>query len=502
MMNRFKWTLLALLLLPLVAGCVQVRQVTPAPSAPPLVVGITVEATTTPSPTATNALATPTNTPIPQPTSTSTPTSVPPTATSEPPTSTPRLPTPMPVPPTSPVEPGITIVGTVMDVSLSARVIMLTEPVEGFGVVALTEESKLVSADGGEMALHEIRPGMRIQASGQPGESGALLANLVLVFEAEPIRIQFEPGATSATVSGYIETHDVDRYVLRALAGQTMEVIITSPNNDVLLTIVGADGIPLKRYVDGTAQWRGELPSTQDYFIEAVSVGGATSYELSVWISALGPSEPIRIQFAPGTTSATMTGHLEQQYDADLYVLRALVGQTMEVTVTSPGNGVGLSIWGTDGTPLKRYAVGAAQWRGVLPSTQDYFIEAIALGGATSYEMTVWVSALGPSEPIRIQFAPGATSATVEGSLEPGGFDRYVLCAMRGQMMEVRVSPAPAVAISVQGQDGSFWSVPSSEGTLRIEQLPATQDYTITLAAVPPTGTTYYTMVVRIPPPL
>jgi hypothetical protein len=34
-----------------------------------------------------------------------------------------------------------------MDVSLSAHVIMLKEPVEGFSVIDLTEESELVSTD-------------------------------------------------------------------------------------------------------------------------------------------------------------------------------------------------------------------------------------------------------------------------------------------------------------------------------------------------------------------
>ena len=77
----------------------------------------------------------------------------------------------------------ITITGTVMDVSLSARIIMLAEAVEGFEVVALTEESELVSASGGEATLQDIRPGMRIKASGQAGEAGALLAEQVLVME-------------------------------------------------------------------------------------------------------------------------------------------------------------------------------------------------------------------------------------------------------------------------------------------------------------------------------
>ncbi len=76
-----------------------------------------------------------------------------------------------------------TITGAVMDVSLSARIITLTEAVEGFQVVALTEESELTFASDGEATLQDIRPGMRIKASGQPGESGALLAEQVLVME-------------------------------------------------------------------------------------------------------------------------------------------------------------------------------------------------------------------------------------------------------------------------------------------------------------------------------
>jgi hypothetical protein len=76
---------------------------------------------------------------------------------------------------------GMTLVGTVMDVSPSARIIMLTEPVEGFTVIALTETSRLVSASGAEIMLRDLHAGVRIQVSGQPGESQALLAEQVLV---------------------------------------------------------------------------------------------------------------------------------------------------------------------------------------------------------------------------------------------------------------------------------------------------------------------------------
>jgi hypothetical protein len=84
---------------------------------------------------------------------------------------------------TIPAEAGgdLTLVGTVLDASPSAHIITLTEPVDGFDVVALTAESQLLSASGAEILLRDLRAGMRIQASGQPGASGALIANQVLV---------------------------------------------------------------------------------------------------------------------------------------------------------------------------------------------------------------------------------------------------------------------------------------------------------------------------------
>lgn len=319
---------------------------------------------------------------------------------------------------------------------------------------------------------------------------------------SSPTRIQFAPGAASATLTGYLWSNAVDRYVLRALAGQTMEVMVTSPNSDVLLSIWGADGTVLKRHVDGGAYWADPLPATQDYYIEVLSSGGATSYALTVRISPLEP-EATRIQFPPGTSSTTLTGHVEER-DIDRYVLRALAGQTMEVVITSPNNDVLLTIVGADGVPLKRYVDGSAEWRGQLYATQDYFIEAVSVGGGTNYQLAVWISPLGPPQPTRIQFAPGTTSAVVEGSLAPGEADRYVLRALRGQMMEIHVPSAGTLYlnIGVEGQDGSVWSAPPGADLLRIEALPATQDYIISLMLPTPLrDPVNYTMEVQIPAP-
>lgn len=314
-----------------------------------------------------------------------------------------------------------------------------------------------------------------------------------VVVEPEPTRIAFGPGRTSATVSGYVEQNGVVRYVLRALADQAMAVDITSPNDDVLLDIWGEDGLPLKRHVDDRAYWRGRLPSTQDYFIQAVSVGAATDYELHVTAFA-------RIQFEPGATSATVTGDVEQN-GIRHYVVRALAGQTMDVRITSPNNDVLLTIWGEDGVPLKRYVDDRAEWRGELYATQDYYVEAVAVGGATNYTLAVAISPLG-SEPTRIQFAPGATSATVTGWLDEGGdHASYVVRASAGQTMAIDVLPAGSgVGIEVEGQDGSAWRAPNGANTLTVA-LPVTQDYVITLSTPAGAAAIQYTMDVTIPPP-
>jgi hypothetical protein len=208
---------------------------------------------------------------------------------------------------------------------------------------------------------------------------------------------------------------------------------------------------------------------------------------------------PTRIRFEPGATSATVAGHIGQN-GIDRYVLRALAGQTMEVRITSPDNNVLLDIWGADGTVLKRHAVGEAYWAGVLPATQDYFIGAVSVGGETNYLLTVTISALEPA-PTRIQFSPGATSAAIQASLEPGIPDRYVLRALQGQSMEIRVSSSASIDIAMQGQDGSFWSAPGPGGVLSIEALPATQDYIITLALpAPVTEAVSYTVEVSVSP--
>ena len=101
--------------------------------------------------------------------------------------------------------PERTIVGTVDEVLPSARLIVLATLVDGISVVALTDDTELVTADGGTATLLDIRPGMDIQVSGQPGPAETLIASTVHILEADAQEILLEAPEEGATVSSPVE---------------------------------------------------------------------------------------------------------------------------------------------------------------------------------------------------------------------------------------------------------------------------------------------------------
>lgn len=105
------------------------------------------------------------------------------------------------------------------------------------------------------------------------------------LFVRIPAWIKFAPGGISAVIQGYVNAGQLVDYVLYAQEGQTMNVTITSPNNNVFLSIEAIeDGIPLVRIAADATQWSGLLPGTEHYRIGAFAGGESTTYILEVTI--------------------------------------------------------------------------------------------------------------------------------------------------------------------------------------------------------------------------
>lgn len=336
--------------------------------------------------------------------------------------------------------------------------------------------------------------------------------------EENPIRIAFEPGETSAEIQATIAARAMQVYVLHAQQGQQMSVEITSPNQDVLLSVVGQDGTPLKRYQNGPPRWAAQLPATQDYFLHAVSVGQATSYTLRVSIEPPPAQTRERVEFQPGATSATRSGVLSGGGVKE-YELRGLAGQTMHVqtvgfnapvefTLTSP-NG---ETWSGELQPSDVYIFTVQV---ILPHNGDYVVRLSVPQdtGATRYDVIFTISTISqPStpppvgSPERVNFAPGATSATRSGDLPAGGIKEYVVWADVGQSMHVQTvgSNAP-VEFTLRSPAGETWSgelQPSDVYIFTVQVvLPRHGDYVVRLSVPPDAEATHFDVTFTITGP-
>ncbi len=198
----------------------------------------------------------------------------------------------------------------------------------------------------------------------------------------QPQRITFAPGATADSLRGTLAAGEAKGFNLRAFAGQTMIVQVTSPGDDVYLAVVGDDRTPLLRPGANAQSWLGRLPSDQDYLIWVAARGEATPFTLDVTI-------PAELQLAADGQPVLVQGELK----ADQSVHYLLVGPTDEgvaVEVTLRG-GVGYLVVSSlaDGLVLVPAAEQAASWQGELAPGQDYIIEVFAADASTRYALEV-----------------------------------------------------------------------------------------------------------------
>ncbi len=323
-------------------------------------------------------------------------------------------------------------------------------------------------------------------------------------------RIQFPRGATGVTVDGYLGSGQGVRYVLWALAGQTMTIRPWADNSPVFVTIQRANG-RLLGSTSGSQPWQGVLPASGDYYITASTsgMGRGTNYSLRIDIvygSTPDPApRPERIQFATGATSASVSGTLPA-FSQKQYLLRALAGQ--EMSIQSWGSGpYRYTLQAGDGTRLGETDGGYSLVR-TLPSTQDYLItlQTPTDVSPVNYGLLVSVTSPAPPTPMppapvvqEIRFPRGATNTTVWGSVSPSQPQAYRLAAARGQVMTVqlRTERGTPARVTIATDRGIFLGA-ANQGENWQGILPGTQDYFLTLNAPADGGGANYSLFVDI----
>ncbi len=118
--------------------------------------------------------------------------------------------------------------------------------------------------------------------------------------ESPLIRIKFEPGAIDARSLGEVAAGGIDHFVLKALEGQKMTVNLYDradnliPPDTAVLVIWGDEGTVLISSHADARTWSGELPFTQDYFIDVKSISDkAVPYTLEIVIPPKQPDPAV-----------------------------------------------------------------------------------------------------------------------------------------------------------------------------------------------------------------
>jgi serine/threonine protein kinase len=214
------------------------------------------------------------------------------------------------------------------------------------------------------------------------------------------------PGATVGEVAGTLDAGESRVFLVRALGTQPLIVSIASPHQDVYLAIAGPDGqAPLLAAGARQTRWQGLLPATASYTLTAVAGGSAADFRLRVEL-------PQRIVFAPGATSYVVTSTVPMTLPV-AYVVRALAGQMLTATLTSPGQPAYISIDGLqDGQPLVRAALELTKTTVSLPATQDYILRATP-GGRQPATFTLAITITGAAPGPALAAAPPGGLALV-----------------------------------------------------------------------------------------
>ena len=97
-------------------------------------------------------------------------------------------------------------------------------------------------------------------------------------------RIRFERGRTTKVIEDAVVRGTSDRYLLRASAGQTLTVHITSIEDNAVFDIYRPGGRRLLRGAQETMDWTGELPVSGDYVISVGGTRGNATYTLEVTV--------------------------------------------------------------------------------------------------------------------------------------------------------------------------------------------------------------------------
>ena len=116
------------------------------------------------------------------------------------------------------------------------------------------------------------------------------VVNEVEFEQVVPIELPAEGGTSSFT--GVTGPFGLDEYELPVIAGQTVTIAVSAPNQDTFLSIFGKESLArLAPARDELTAWTGIITQTENLAVNIFSIGSETEYTLDVGITAAPVTE-------------------------------------------------------------------------------------------------------------------------------------------------------------------------------------------------------------------
>ena len=203
---------------------------------------------------------------------------------------------------------------------------------------------------------------------------------------SEPTHIMFDAGETAVTVGGVVPANGRTSYIFGAREGQEYKITLAPTQDDVTFSVINPSNAGQVLPTEGV------LPATGDYTVRVT--GGAVDATFSLGVSIVDPNvgggltlpEATRINFAPGATSATVTGSAAVG-QLTHYVFTASEGKQLAIEFTPSDAGITYLV-----TPPGLGNV--MPENNILPTTGDYYIA--ITGGSADATFTLVLTITNP----------------------------------------------------------------------------------------------------------
>lgn len=157
------------------------------------------------------------------------------------------------------------------------------------------------------------------ELSGHLALALALLAPLPAQAQASKSqRVQFKPGATSATINGTIKGYESIDYVVGAKQGQSMNVSLATKHSATYFNILAPGETNVAFFIGSTSggQYEGTLPASGDYRVRVYMMRSAArrnevaNYQLEIIITGAGEKPAVGHDAKVAGTDFHATGNI------------------------------------------------------------------------------------------------------------------------------------------------------------------------------------------------